>query len=88
MREEHNALIRTRRIVADMGLDMKVNDVEIQGDHSKAIFYYTADARVDFRELIKVLAEEFRVRIEMRQIGARTSRRLTWTPSCRRRQDR
>ncbi len=71
MREEHNALIRTRRIVADMGLDMKVNDVEFQGDHSKAIFYYTADARVDFRELIKVLAEEFRVRIEMRQIGVR-----------------
>ena len=71
MREEHNALIRTRRIVADLGLDMKVNDVEYQGDHSKAIFYYTADARVDFRELIKVLAEEFRVRIEMRQIGVR-----------------
>ena len=71
MREEHNALIRTRRIVSDMGLDMKVNDVEIQGDHSKAIFYYTADARVDFRELIKVLAEEFHVRIEMKQIGVR-----------------
>lgn len=71
MREEHEALIRTRRIVADMGLDMKVNDVEIQGDHSKAIFYYTADARVDFRELIKVLAEEFHVRIEMKQIGVR-----------------
>ena len=71
MREEHNALIRTRRIVADMGLDMKVNDVEFQGDHSKAIFYYTADERVDFRELIKVLAEEFHVRIEMKQIGVR-----------------
>ncbi len=71
MREEHNALIRTRRIVTDMGLDMKVNDVEIQGDHSKAIFYYTADERVDFRELIKVLAEEFRLRIEMKQIGVR-----------------
>ena len=71
MREERNALIRTRQIVADMGLDMKVNDVEMQGDHSKAIFYYTADARVDFRELIKVLAEEFHVRVEMKQIGVR-----------------
>ncbi|MBR1784216.1 MAG: hypothetical protein IJ760_02120 [Bacteroidales bacterium] len=68
---EHEALIRTRRIVADMGLEMKVNDVEFQGDQSKAIFYYTADARVDFRELIKVLAEEFRVRVEMKQIGVR-----------------
>ena len=71
LREERNALLRTRQIVADMGLDMKVNDVEMQGDHSKAIFYYTADARVDFRELIKVLAEEFHVRIEMKQIGVR-----------------
>ncbi len=71
MREEHRALLRTRQIVVDMGLDMKVNDVEYQGDHSKAIFYYTADERVDFRELIKVLAEEFRVRIEMKQIGVR-----------------
>lgn len=69
--EERRTLIRTRQIVTDMGLDMKVNDVEIQGDHSKAIFYYTADERVDFRELIKVLAEEFRVRIEMKQIGVR-----------------
>lgn len=71
LREEHQALLRTRRIVLDMGLDMKVNDVEFQGDHSKAIFYYTADERVDFRELIKVLADEFRVRIEMKQIGVR-----------------
>ena len=71
LREEHHALIRTRQIVADLGLDMKVNDVEMQGDHSKAIFYYTADARVDFRELIKVLAEEFHVRVEMKQIGVR-----------------
>lgn len=71
LKEERQALLRTRRIVADMGLDMKVNDVEFQGDHSKAIFYYTADERVDFRELIKVLAEEFRVRIEMKQIGVR-----------------
>lgn len=71
LREEASALLRTRRIVLDMGLDMKVNDVEFQGDHSKAIFYYTADERVDFRELIKVLAEEFHVRIEMKQIGVR-----------------
>ena len=71
LREEHSALIRTRQIVSGMGLDMKVNDVEFQGDHSKAIFYYTADERVDFRELIKVLAEEFHVRIEMKQIGVR-----------------
>ena len=69
--EERRTLLRTRQIVADMGLDMKVNDVEMQGDRSKAIFYYTADARVDFRELIKVLAEEFRVRVEMKQIGVR-----------------
>lgn len=71
MKEEHNALIKTRRIAADLGLEMKVNDVEYQGDHSKAIFYYTADDRVDFRTLIKVLADEFKVRIEMKQIGVR-----------------
>ncbi len=71
IKEEHAALLRTRCIVADLGLDMKVNDVEFQGDHSKAIFYYTADERVDFRVLIKVLAEEFHVRIEMKQIGVR-----------------
>lgn len=71
LKEERAALLRTRRIVSDLGLDMKVNDVEFQGDHSKAIFYYTADERVDFRVLIKVLAEEFHVRIEMKQIGVR-----------------
>ena len=71
LKEERAALLRTRRIVADLGLDMKVNDVEFQGDHSKAIFYYTADERVDFRVLIKVLADEFHVRIEMKQIGVR-----------------
>ena len=71
LKEEHSALLRTRKIVEELGLDMKVNDVEIQGDHSKAIFYYTADERVDFRVLIKVLAEEFRMRIEMKQIGVR-----------------
>jgi len=71
LKEERSALLRTRKIVEDLGLDMKVNDVEIQGDRSKAIFYYTADERVDFRVLIKVLAEEFHLRIEMKQIGVR-----------------
>ena len=71
IKEERAALLRTRQIVTELGLDMKVNDVEFQGDHSKAIFYYTADERVDFRVLIKVLAEEFHVRIEMKQIGVR-----------------
>ncbi len=71
LKEERAALLRTRKIVADLGLDMKVNDVEFQGDHSKAIFYYTADERVDFRVLIKVLAEEFHMRVEMKQIGVR-----------------
>ena len=71
IKEERSALLRTRKIVEDLGLDMKVNDVEIQGDRSKAIFYYTADERVDFRVLIKVLAEEFHLRIEMKQIGVR-----------------
>ena len=71
LKEERQALLRTRQIVSELGLDMKVNDVEFQGDHSKAIFYYTADERVDFRVLIKVLAEEFHVRIEMKQIGVR-----------------
>ncbi|MBR1517208.1 MAG: hypothetical protein IJ620_03595 [Bacteroidales bacterium] len=69
--EEPNALTRTRKIAEEMGLVMKVDDVEFQGDHSKAIFYYTADDRVDFRNLIKVLADEFHVRIEMKQIGVR-----------------
>lgn len=68
---EHDTMIRSRKIAKDMGLDMKIGDVEYQGDGAKAIFYYIADQRVDFRQLIKVLAEEFRVRIEMRQIGAR-----------------
>ena len=68
---ETNTMFRARTIALKLGLEMKLSDVEFQGDKSKAIFYYTADARVDFRELIKVLAEEFRVRVEMRQIGAR-----------------
>ena len=67
---EHETMIRSRQIAADMGLDMKIGDVEYQGDKIKAIFYYIADGRVDFRELIKVFAEQFHIRIEMKQIGA------------------
>ena len=69
--KEQATMIRARKIAKDMMLDMKIGDVEYQGDGSKAIFYYIADDRVDFRQLIKVFAEEFRVRIEMKQIGAR-----------------
>ena len=69
--KEHATMIRSRQIAADLGLNMKIGDVEYQGDGNKAIFYYIADERVDFRQLIKVLAEAFRVRIEMKQIGAR-----------------
>ncbi|MDR2139045.1 MAG: hypothetical protein LBP50_05820 [Tannerella sp.] len=68
---EYETMIRSRRIAADLGLAMKIGDVEYQGDGNKAIFYYIADERVDFRQLIKVLAETFRVRIEMKQIGSR-----------------
>lgn len=68
---EQDTMIRARKIAAMMGLEMKIGDVEFQGDGSKAIFYYIADSRVDFRQLIKAYAEEFRIRIEMKQIGAR-----------------
>ena len=68
---EVETMLRSRKMAADLGLVMKIGDVEYQGDGTKAIFYYIADERVDFRELIKVLAESFRIRIEMRQIGAR-----------------
>ena len=68
---EHDTMIRSRQIAKDLGLEMKIGDVEYQGDGNKAIFYYIADGRVDFRQLIKVLAEAFHVRIEMKQIGAR-----------------
>jgi len=68
---EHETMIRSRQIAAELGLEMKIGDVEFQGDGTKAIFYYIADGRVDFRELIKVFAEEFHIRIEMKQIGAR-----------------
>ncbi|HOA46107.1 MAG TPA: regulatory iron-sulfur-containing complex subunit RicT [Paludibacteraceae bacterium] len=69
--KEHDTMIKSRKIAEDLNLSMKIGDVEYQGDGNKAIFYYIADERVDFRELIKVLADEFRVRIEMKQIGAR-----------------
>ena len=68
---EHETMIRARKIAKDMQLEMKIGDVEYQGDGGKAIFYYIADGRVDFRQLIKVYAETFRIRIEMKQIGAR-----------------
>lgn len=66
---EHETMIASRQIAAEMGLNMKIGDVEYQGDKIKAIFYYIADERVDFRELIKVFAERFHIRIEMKQIG-------------------
>lgn len=69
--KEHATMIRARQIALNLSLNMKIGDVEYQGDGNKAIFYYIADERVDFRQLIKVLAEAFRVRIEMKQIGAR-----------------
>ena len=68
---EHSTMIKSRQIAASLGLEMKIGDVEYQGDKVKAIFYYIADERVDFRELIKILAEQFRIRVEMKQIGAR-----------------
>jgi cell fate regulator YaaT (PSP1 superfamily) len=80
---ENNTLFKSRGIAEGLGLLMKINDVEYQGDNTKAIFYYTAEDRVDFRELIKKLAEEFKVRIEMRQIGARQeASRLGGIGSC------
>lgn len=69
--KETDTMIRARKIASSLGLDMKIGDVEYQGDGNKAIFYYIADERVDFRQLIKVLAETFKIRIEMKQIGAR-----------------
>lgn len=68
---EHITMIRSRQIAQSLNLNMKIGDVEYQGDGNKAIFYYIADERVDFRQLIKVLADAFHVRIEMKQIGAR-----------------
>jgi cell fate regulator YaaT (PSP1 superfamily) len=71
VKKEKETQFKSRVIVDDLKLEMKINDVEYQGDDTKAIFYYTAEGRVDFRELIKILAEKFHIRIEMRQIGAR-----------------
>ena len=68
---EHDTMIKARKIAEDLGLNMKIGDVEYQGDGNKAIFYYIADERVDFRQLIRVLADRFKIRVEMRQIGAR-----------------
>ncbi|MEI7499230.1 MAG: regulatory iron-sulfur-containing complex subunit RicT [Bacteroidota bacterium] len=80
---ETSTMYRSRDIADQLGLLMKINDVEIQGDNTKAIFYYTAEDRVDFRELIKLMAEEFKLRIEMRQIGARQeASRLGGIGSC------
>ena len=70
-RKEQETMIKARQLAKSLGLEMKIGDVEYQGDGSKAIFYYIADGRVDFRQLIKVYAETFRIRIEMKQIGAR-----------------
>jgi len=80
---EDKALFRSRELAFAQKLNMKINDVELQGDGTKAIFYYTAEERVDFRELIKMFAETFKVRIEMRQIGARQeAARLGGIASC------
>lgn len=68
---EKETMIKARQLAAELGLDMKIGDVEFRGDGKKAIFYYIAEGRVDFRELIKVFARDFRIKIEMKQIGAR-----------------
>lgn len=68
---EHSTMIQSRGIAEELGLNMKIGDVEYQGDGTKAIFYYIADERVDFRKLIRILADTFKIRVEMRQIGAR-----------------
>lgn len=68
---ENDTMIRSRKIADSLKLNMKIGDVEYQGDGLKAIFYYIADERVDFRQLIKILAETFKIRVEMKQIGAR-----------------
>ena len=80
---EKDLMYRSRTMAIDLGLEMKISDVEYQGDLTKATFYYTADGRVDFRQLIKNMAEEFKVRIEMRQIGSRQeASRLGGIGSC------
>jgi len=83
VKQEDNTMFRSREIASSLNLEMKISDVEYQGDRTKAIFYYTADDRVDFRELIRVLADAFGVRIEMRQIGMRQeASRLGGIGSC------
>lgn len=80
---ENSTMFRARRIAAELNLDMKISDVEYQGDKIKATFYYTAEERVDFRELIKLYADEFGVRVEMKQIGVRQeASRLGGIGSC------
>ncbi len=80
---EQPTMFKARKIAVELKLDMKISDVEYQGDKTKTIFYYTADERVDFREMIKIMAEEFQVRIEMRQIGVRQeSSRIGGIGSC------
>ena len=79
---EHETMITARQIAAEMGLNMKIGDVEYQGDKIKAIFYYIADERVDFRELIKVFAERFHIRIEMKQIGRQEAGRIGGIGAC------
>ena len=80
---EKETMYRAREIASQLGLEMKIGDVEFQGDNIKAIFYYTSDGRVDFRELIKLMADEFKVRIEMRQIGVRQeAQRMGGIGSC------
>ena len=82
-KREEDTMFKARTIAIAYGLQMKISDVEYQGDNSKAIFYYTAETRVDFRELIKKLAEEFKIRIEMKQIGVRQeASRLGGIGSC------
>ena len=68
---EKETMIRARQAAAELGLNMKIGDVEFRGDNKKAIFYYIAEGRVDFRELIRVYARDFRIKVEMKQIGAR-----------------
>jgi cell fate regulator YaaT (PSP1 superfamily) len=81
--QEDSTMFKARKITEDLKLSMKINDIEYQGDKTKAIFYYTADDRVDFRELIKIMAEKFMIRIEMKQIGARQeASRLGGMGSC------
>jgi len=80
---ERPTLVRARVIARTLGLDMKIGDIEYQGDKKKATFYYTADGRVDFRELVRSYAGEFRIKVEMRQIGARQeSARIGGIGSC------